>query len=159
MGHAAAVATSGGFVYYTDPLAGQVMRVPTDGSALPSIVATGYANTRAVAALGATVIFSSPGNSGQVLSVAASGPPAVPTPLATSQGNPFSVALDGTTAYWSNTSAVGGAASSGSIMKKTAAGVPAALASGQPIPTCIAVDGTSVYWMNAFGASVMRVAK
>ena len=123
--HVANVAVATGFVYFTDPIAGQVMRVPHDGSAAPSMVATAVLNARGLAVSGATVLFTTSDGGGSVLWVAASGPPATPTPVAGTPGNPVSVATDGTAAYWANGGAAGG------IMKKAGAARPCRLRRGR----------------------------
>ena len=158
-GHVASVVASGGFVYYGDLMVGSVMRVPADGSAAPSVVAAGYANARGISVNGTTVTFVTSATSGQVLSVLASGPPATPVVVGASQGIPVGTDSQGTATYWANAAVAGGAANTGSIMKKDGANAAVPLATAQPFPACIAVDASSVYWINGFGASVMRVAR
>ena len=51
---------------------------------------------------------------------------------------PYGIAVDGTTVFWTASDTVMSAALDG--------GTPTALASGQGMPTVMAVDGTSVYW-------------
>ena len=64
--------------------------------------------------------------------------------LATGQGQPRRLAVDGTNVYWTNFS-------DGTVMKTPArsGGPITALASGQDSPASIAVDGTYAYWTNA----------
>jgi hypothetical protein len=158
-GHVASVVASGGFVYYGDPTVGSVMRVPADGSAAPAVVAAGYANARGISVKNGTVTFVTSASGGQVLSVLGSGPPATPVVVGASQGVPVGTETQGTATYWANAAVSGGAANTGSIMKRDGANAAVPLATAQPFPACIAVDGTSVYWINGFGASVMRVAR
>ena len=81
-----------------------------------------------------------------------------PTTLASSQGQPTSIAVDDENVYW-------GCGKTGLVMKMPiVGGPPVTLASGQLGPTAIAVDATSVYWTNqgtyaqAFAdGSVMKV--
>jgi hypothetical protein len=77
------------------------------------------------------------------------------TPIASNQDRPYAIAIDSTTAYWTNLS--------GTVMKVSlSGGTPTLLATGQPTPTGIAVNGSSVYWVNANNGtgtpgSVMRL--
>lgn len=155
--HIAAIAVAGGFVYYTDPTAGVVLRVATDGTAAPQTVVAAAPGVRGVAVHGATAYFTVPGSvpaGGSVQSVALGGTlPAAPAPVATGLTNPTTVLADGAALYW----ILGGM--SGSIVKQAGNAAAVPLATSQAFPACMAVDGASLYWINENGAAVMRVAK
>jgi hypothetical protein len=74
-------------------------------------------------------------------------------PLATLQGSPQGIAIDGSDVYWANQSA-------GTINKvPIGGGTVTVLAQCQQQPEDVAVDATSVYWTNSGGGSVVKVAK
>jgi len=73
------------------------------------------------------------------------------TVLASGQGDPHDIAVDGTSAYWVNYG-------DGAVRKiSIAGGSVKTLASSQSAPAGIAVDTTNVYWTNFSGGTVMKV--
>ena len=63
-----------------------------------------------------------------------------PTTIASAQGGPWDVAVDATSAYWTNNA-------SGTVMKAPlAGGAPTTLATGQDAPSSITIDSENVYW-------------
>jgi hypothetical protein len=88
----------------------------------------------------------SPG-AGRVMKVGRTG--GKPTTLASGSGAPGEIAVDGTSAYWTN--------SNGLVMKiALVGGTSTTLASDQKSPGALAVDTANVYWV-ASGA-IMKVA-
>ena len=79
------------------------------------------------------------------------------TTLASGQSSPHSIAVDGTSAYWTNAGTKANYSVDGTVMKVAIGGGSlTTLASGQGNPGGIAVDGSSVYWTNIFG-TVMKL--
>lgn len=153
-GHAVSVDVTGGFAFFTDGQAGQLIKVASNSVTGGVPIATGFNNARGVGADANTVYFTAAGAGGQVLSVPASASSVtVPTQVAPNQSGASYVVSDRQSVYWSNS------IPNGAIMKLAPNGNVAPLATGQAAPQCLAVDATSVYWINAQGASVMRVAK
>ena len=96
---------------------------------------------------------------GRVVAVALDGSQTITT-LASSQPNPYAVAVDGTNVYWSN---VATGAGNGSLMACAKGGcnsMPTTLSSGIHLqyPYGVVSDGTYVYWTSFnFGGEVNRV--
>src|SRR5579885_2418462 len=71
--------------------------------------------------------------------------------LASGQGGPFGIAVDGTSVYWVNFG-------DGGVMKASlGGGTPVTLASGQGAPVSIVVDGTNAYWTSTTDGTAMKV--
>ena len=70
-----------------------------------------------------------------------------------SANDPFGIALNGASLYWTNYS-------DGSVEKvATTGGVKATIATGQLNPGFIAVDTTSVYWTEQGGGRIRKANK
>ncbi len=128
---------------------GTVRSMPLDGGT-PTTLASGQDTPTAIAVDSTSVYWVT--EDGNVMKVARSGGTA--TTLATGQsGAGRSLAIDGTSAYWTNT-----VAQTGSVMKVSLdGGTPVTLSSPEDAPYGIAVDGASVYWTNANGGTVRRM--
>lgn len=144
-GHASSLVVSGGDVFVTDPLLGEVIRAPIDGSAPAGVtVQTGSPGARGLATANGEIYWAVP-EAGHI--VGSSGI------VAEGQASPWMVARDRTATYWVNRTA------NGAVMKRSDGGGIVTIASGQDLPTCVAVDETSVYWLNVGSGSVLRAAK
>jgi sugar lactone lactonase YvrE len=83
-------------------------------------------------------------SSGSVL-VLAKGSSAAPITLASGQSYPGGVAVEGTSAYWTNSA--NGGSGMGSVAKvPLSGGTPMTLGTGRNNPNGIAVDEANVYW-------------
>jgi hypothetical protein len=88
--------------------------------------------------------------SGTVVQVPGGGGAAVT--LATDQEQPFGIATNGTSVFWTNQASGG----NGTVMKvAVGGGTPVTLASGQGAPTQIAFDATNVYWLTIGGPNAV----
>jgi hypothetical protein len=80
--------------------------------------------------------------SGEVVQAERSGTTWTRTVVAAGQAQPYGIAVDATSIYWTNHA-------DGTVMKAPTAGGPAqTIAKGQDLPGAITTDATNVYWIN-----------
>lgn len=79
-----------------------------------------------------------------------------PVALVTGRHQPWAIAVDGTSVYWTE---VGDEQSHGTIMKiaRTGAGGASIIADGNYLPSTIAVDSNNVYWTAAVAGTVYEL--
>jgi hypothetical protein len=122
-----------------------VMQVPIAGGAATVLAAT--TESWAIAVQGANVFYTDGDN---VLTVGVDG--GTPVTLASGQADPYSLAADAISVYWSNI----GSPDPALLKAPIGGGTPVTLVSG--MPAHIAVDGTSVYFTSqGTGPNDMRV--
>ena len=148
-------------VYWTDPGAAAIMKVPLGGGA-PTTLASGPASSGI--AVDATSVYWTTNlyRNASVMRVPLGG--GAPITLATGQNSPPGVAVDATSVYWTNCSTLLNPRAHrprlDSVMKLPLGGgtIPTPLASYQvtPCAIAIAVDATNVYWTGSSG-TVMKV--
>ncbi len=149
------------YVYFTDPAAGTVNRVP---------IATGSTTTlnTAVTAAGYLAIdsknayFGSRGaTTSALMSVGLAASNASPNQLVPNLPSIAGIQTDGTSIWFAEyTDVMPYQAGSGEIHRVTVAGTSdTILASKQNNPNCISVDATSVYWINALGGTISKTGK
>ena len=148
-------------VYWTDPGAAAIMKVPLGGGA-PTTLASGPASSGI--AVDATSVYWTTNlyRNASVMRVPLGG--GAPITLATGQNSPPGVAVDATSVYWTNCSVLLNPRAQrprlDSVMKLPLGGgtIPTPLASYQvtPCAIAIAVDATNVYWTGSSG-TVMKV--
>lgn len=95
-------------------------------------------------------IYLAEGNSNQILSTGANGGAVT---MVASANDPFGIALNGASLYWTNYG-------DGSVEKvATTGGVKTTIATGQLNPGFMAVDTTSVYWTEPGGGTIKKANK
>jgi hypothetical protein len=139
-------------VYWTNS-GGSVAKVPKTGGA-PTTLAQ-FGTPQAIALDAAFIYVTDYNGGGNIVRIAKSDGAMVT--LATGQGSPNGVAVDGNSVYWT----VGGEAdANGAVRKCPLAGGPvASVAEGQAKPFGIAVDASAVYWANQGDGTILRRAK
>jgi len=127
------------------------MRMPTDGSSPPAILASGQDGPWGIATDGSYIYWTND-LGGTVMKSSFFANDSVPTVVASGQDHPRGIVADGTDVYWTNCNA------NGTVMKvHGVGGTPTTLVSGQNGPLGIHLDSTSVYWTNYYGGTVMKV--
>jgi sugar lactone lactonase YvrE len=143
-----------GNVYWTDPSAGKVMKVPS-GSSSVTTLASGQNFPLGIAANTTGVYWTNSGGGGGVTpdgAIMKADSAGTVTTLVPAQSTPNAIAVDGTSVYWTE--------HTGSRVMKApiGGGATTTLASGQTYPNGIAVDTTSVYWVSDDG-TVMKLTR
>jgi len=147
IGYPAAIGVSAGTVYFIEIGLSHLWTVSTGGGANTIIARGADSNTLA---LDATNVYWLKSASGDVLRMPVSG--TTPTPITSGQSNPWGIAVDATSVYWTNFNNA-----TGTVMKAPiGGGAPTTLATAQDGPHGITVDSTSVYWTNQTGGMVMK---
>jgi hypothetical protein len=140
--------------YWTTYTGGDLMRVPKDGSAAPTALVSGEAVAFGLALVGDRILYT---DSDGVLSLPKAGGAA--TVLVTGSQSPWSIAVDATTAYW--TEACG--PDCGAVRSvPQGGGAPAELATGLDAPSGIVTDGGELYWADFGGigdGAIFKVVK
>lgn len=160
-GHAGYLAVDATYVYFSDPSAGVINRVP---------IATGSttALTTMVSAPGhvtidsTTLYFGSRGmTTTAILSVALNAMAATPAQVVTSLPAVNGIYTDGTSLWWAeNTDVQPYMTGTGEIHRATIAGTSdTKLATKQNGPNCISVDSTSIYWIDTGGGMISKTGK
>ncbi len=127
------------------------MRAPKDGSASPTLIASGTQNPYRIAVDEGHVYCTEP-IPGRVLFASKTGGTAFV--LAVDPGFPIGIAIDDTHVYW--TSSTSGCVSR---IKKDGSGWQELALIDGGAPRTIAVGGDHVYWTNAVSGTVMKVPK
>jgi hypothetical protein len=144
-------------VYWTEPLAGNVIQCPLGGCTSPTPFASGQNHPMEVDVVDTTLYWSNGGSDGVGGSIMTCSTAACVAPKVFADNQPSALALahDDTNLYWT----VG--ALGGSVVSCPLAGctTPLVLGAMQKDPTSVAVDDTAVYWANYGGGTVMRVMK
>ncbi len=128
-------------VFWTEPPANGVFRVPVAGGAAVT-VATNQTAARGIA-VDAVNVYWAANTAGTVSFLSKSTPAAAPAVNASGMSMPSEVALDPTDVYWTEQHPAGNV----SRAAQMAGATPQVVASAQPNPTCLTVDATSVYWI------------
>ena len=166
-----AVAVDTTSLYFTDALAGTVMKVPQVGG-VPVALATAQVNPGFVAVDATNVYWANLGTAasdsadGSIMTVSINGGP--PVALVSAQSHLTAFAVDATNVYWASGGTSKNQFADGAILTvPLSGGTPVTLASKQISPYGIAVDGANLYWINLgtsrFGGlvkdgSVMKMA-
>jgi sugar lactone lactonase YvrE len=147
------IAVDGGNVYWTNSGDGTMASAPIGGGQVKVLAMTNAAGAHGIA-LDANAIYFAQSTQGTIVRVPRNG--GMPTTINASK-NPWSIAVDATDLFWSNSQA----ANMGGSIDKTPLGGGAVTqrAINQGFPLCIAIDATNVYWIDAGGNSVQKVAK
>ncbi len=148
-----AIAVDGGNLYWTNSGDGSLASAPIGGGNTVVLNQTNMAGAHGLA-LDANAIYFAQSTLGTIVRVPRNGGMAT---MITASKNPWTVAVDASDLFWSNSQA----ANMGGSIDKTPLGGGAVTqrAINQGFPLCIAIDATNVYWIDAGGNSVQKVAK
>jgi hypothetical protein len=154
--HAAYLAVDATNVYFTDPTAGVVNRVPVGGGALPTGMTPSGVAPLQLAISSSNAYFGSKLSSSTtatVSSVALTASGAMPSATVSGLPSVSGIATDGAHIWFAEST-------TGQIHRTTITGSnDTILASMQGTPNCIAVDSTSVYWVSGQSGMISKTAK
>jgi len=159
--HAGYLAIDATYVYFSDPTAGVINRVPIATGSTVALTTT-VSNPGHVTIDSSTLYFGSRGTTtSAILSVALSASAATPAQIVTSLPSVNGIHTDGTSLWWAEATDVQPyAAGSGEIHRATIAGTSdTKLATKQNGPNCISVDSTSIYWIDTGGGMISKTGK
>jgi hypothetical protein len=152
------VAVDANWVYWTSGIEPGVFKVPLAGGARTTLFNSGQPFLLASDATRLYWTDLEGPDAGTIQSISKTG--TAPITIATGQNNPWGIAVDATSAYWTNNGTDVAMWKDGAVMKAPIAGggTPTVLASGSEVraPQGIAVDATHVYWTNSDGR-IMKV--
>jgi outer membrane protein assembly factor BamB len=142
-------------VYYTDPTAGAVVKVPI-ATGSPTVIAPNQTNARGIASDGTNIAWSMP-PSGKIVETTKASPGTTPT--LTGLTTPWSLAFDTSVSpsvlYWSQESGTTGNISKAAL----GATAPVIVAPNQALPECVVVTGNEIYWNVHNGTQLLKAAK
>lgn len=158
-----AIAVDGANVYWgndllsgvADALSLSTCSLAGCGNGGPKVLVSQAGQVRQLVADATTLYWIDEAGLGSIMSCAKSGCNDNPTILASSQGGPWAIAVDGANVYWSNSTA-------GAISKCPVAGCngkPTIVAAGVAQPRGIALDAQWVYFAEYGSATISKVAK